>query len=695
MPKTLAHLLVRLGVDAAEFGQKMKAAERTMDKVAAGMKKAGTSLSLYVTAPMLAAAGASLKMAMNAQESENLFEVAMGGMADSARRFSERLRDELGLNSYAVRENVGTFHQMFTAMGLSEQGAYDMATSLTELAYDMSSFFNLRPEEAFEKLRAGITGEAEPLKRLGILIDETTIKHEAWNSGLVATGEELTQVQKVQARYLAIMRQTANAQGDLARTAESPTNQLRRLRAQAEETAVEFGNALMPLLVAALPTLKDMADLVRSAADALNRMDPETRRLALGIAMILAAAGPLLRITSPLIAAGGATAGVFKKAAAAARTLAKTQTLVAASTTVVTTATGNAQLSTARLVKAQGTAKTAAVTLTSANVALAGSFRAVWAAALGVLAPIVAAALAGLAAGRAMRPWVNETLGLAEAMGLVAEKHQDLAEGLLENKETFDAQLELYNQIREKYGLVGKEFEVGTKRTWENASALAYNIAQIEKMQAAQRAAGGAIRETTRARVDATEQVKRHLERIKEEDEALGLVTENLREMYGILSRQDVVDQMDELVADFKLLARDGASGAQLMEKFAPEVQKLADAAKGYTDLDIPNEFSELQWTLEQGLPGWVDTLATRFARDIPDSAGVAKLAISSSFRDAMLDAEGTVKEGYENISEILGRLTGQEFKIKVKPDVEGFSDELQRMLKELGITPDTTGTGG
>ncbi len=112
----------------------------------------------------------ALDMAMDAVESENLFEESMGGMADSAREWSKQLRKDLGLNEYEVRKNVATFNVMFDSMGISEDAAYDMATGMSQLAYDMASFYNLPTEEAFQKLQAGITGEAEPLKRLGILV---------------------------------------------------------------------------------------------------------------------------------------------------------------------------------------------------------------------------------------------------------------------------------------------------------------------------------------------------------------------------------------------------------------------------------------------------------------------------------------------------------------------------------------------
>ena len=103
----------------------------------------------------------------------------------------------LGLNAYEVRKNVGVFYNMTTAMGLTQKQAYDMSTSLTQLAYDMSSFYNLPYEDAFIKLQAGITGEIEPLRRLGIIVNDSVIKQHAYNTGLAKQGAVLTEQQKV------------------------------------------------------------------------------------------------------------------------------------------------------------------------------------------------------------------------------------------------------------------------------------------------------------------------------------------------------------------------------------------------------------------------------------------------------------------------------------------------------------------
>lgn len=216
-------------------------------------------------AAMAAVAVISVKAATDAVESESLFETSFGSMADKAREWSVGLRKELGLNDYEMRKQAGTLYVMTQSMGLSNDQAYQLATGMTMLAQDMASFYNLSTEEAFTKIKSGITGEMEPLKALGILVDESTVKQEAYNEGIAKVGDELTQQQKVLARYSTIMRQTSTAQGDLARTADSPANQMRRLRAEVQLLEIELGQKL-------LPAFKGLMEDAQGAMNAFNRL---------------------------------------------------------------------------------------------------------------------------------------------------------------------------------------------------------------------------------------------------------------------------------------------------------------------------------------------------------------------------------------------------------------------------------------
>lgn len=244
--------------------------KRTSTAFSGLAKAAKLFISAYVVRGMYRIGKESLSMANEVVESESLFAVSMKGMENEARAWSEELSAALGLNAYNLRRNVGTFNTMFMSMGLGEKAAYDMSTGLTQLAEDMASFYNVNPTEMFDKLRAGITGETEPLKRIGILVDEATVKQYALSEGISTTGKNLTQTQKLMARYAAIMAQTTNAQGDLARTINSPVNQIRLLNNTLDMAKISLGQAFQPIQAIVLPILNSLARAALTAANAVK-----------------------------------------------------------------------------------------------------------------------------------------------------------------------------------------------------------------------------------------------------------------------------------------------------------------------------------------------------------------------------------------------------------------------------------------
>lgn len=214
---------------------------------------------LMALSAALATAGKnSLSLAVKAVESENLFNVATEKNAGSIRAWSESVSTSLGLNAYQLRKDAGTWYIMFSAMGMGSEKAKEMSTNLTQLAYDIASLYNIPVEDAFLKLRSGLTGELEPLRRLGILVDVNTVNQTAWREGIAATGAELTAQEKIQSRYATILSQTTAAQGDLARTMNDPANQARRLKAQIEELEIEIGQNLLPIYKEFLRILNDI-----------------------------------------------------------------------------------------------------------------------------------------------------------------------------------------------------------------------------------------------------------------------------------------------------------------------------------------------------------------------------------------------------------------------------------------------------
>lgn len=287
-----------------KLSESMEKAGEKMKSVGEKISSVGSKLSTAVTLPLVGIGTAATKMAMDAVESENLFEVAMGSMAGDARKWSEETSKALGLNAYNVRKNVATYNSMLTSMGLTTQESLKMSEGLTQLSYDMASFYNLKPEEAFEKLKSGISGEAEPLKALGILVNDNTIKTYAYYHGIAKQGEALTEQQKVMARYGVIMESTKNAQGDLGRTMDSPTNKLRIMKEQAEQIGIQFGQILIPILEKLIAVIKPLMDRFQG-------LSKEQQESIVKIGLIVAAIGPVILIVGKVISIIGTLSSII------------------------------------------------------------------------------------------------------------------------------------------------------------------------------------------------------------------------------------------------------------------------------------------------------------------------------------------------------------------------------------------------
>lgn len=205
-------------------------------------------------------------------ENVNLFTASMGEYADEAKAYAEQVGEIMGIDPGSWMRNQGVFQTLSTGFGVAADRAAIMSKNLTQLGYDLSSFFNIAVEGeggAMQKLQAGLAGELEPLRRLGFDLSEARLKAVALSLGIDKTYKSMNQAEKAQLRYYAILNQVTMAQGDMARTLNSPANQLRILKAQVEQAARALGNIFIPLLNAVLPYLIAAAKAVRILANAV------------------------------------------------------------------------------------------------------------------------------------------------------------------------------------------------------------------------------------------------------------------------------------------------------------------------------------------------------------------------------------------------------------------------------------------
>lgn len=193
-------------------------------------------------------------------ETVNLFNVSFGknleGLNDyyeQAIDFQEKLEEKLGVNIEESMRYQALFNSMTKSMGLSADYAYILSENMTKLGYDLASLYNIDTENAMTKLRAGLAGQTEPLRELGLDITEQSLRPIAQSLGITESIRNMSQAEKTVLRYIAVLKQAQVAQGDFARTMESPANQLRIFNAQVTAFKRNMGNLWQGILGGILP----------------------------------------------------------------------------------------------------------------------------------------------------------------------------------------------------------------------------------------------------------------------------------------------------------------------------------------------------------------------------------------------------------------------------------------------------------
>lgn len=230
------------------------------------LKLGGFALSLRQVASMI---GSAITLSNKYQEDLNLFTASMGEYAEKAKEYAETVSEVLGIDPADWMRNQGIFDTLLTGFGAVSDRAYTMSKNLTQLGYDIASFFNISVEESMQKLQSGISGELEPLRRLGYDLSQARLQQTAYTLGINEKVSAMTQAEKAELRYYAIMTQVTTAQGDMARSLEAPANQLRILQAQFTMCARAIGNIFIPMLNAILPVAIAVLKIIREIASAI------------------------------------------------------------------------------------------------------------------------------------------------------------------------------------------------------------------------------------------------------------------------------------------------------------------------------------------------------------------------------------------------------------------------------------------
>ena len=196
-------------------------------------------------------------------EATDLFHNAMGNLSSEADTLISKMQGLLGVDPTKAMTYMATIQSLGTSFGLTSDKAYILSKNLTQLAYDEGSYWNKNVAETFTAMSSAISGEIEPIRRLGVDLSQARLQQELLALGFNKQVSSLSQADKAVLRYIAIMKQTANVQGNLAQTIQSPANQIKILKAQLDMLAKSVGSLLYPALKSILPPLIAAVQLIR------------------------------------------------------------------------------------------------------------------------------------------------------------------------------------------------------------------------------------------------------------------------------------------------------------------------------------------------------------------------------------------------------------------------------------------------
>ena len=234
-------------------------------------KKAGAALAAAFGVKKLVEFGKQcLELGSDLAEVQNVVDVTFPNMTAQVDKFAKSAAQSFGLSETMAKQYTGTFGAMAKAFGFSEKQAYDMGTTLTGLAGDVASFYNLSQDEAYTKIKSVFTGETESLKDLGVVMTQTALDSYAMANGFGKTTSAMTEAEKVALRYQFVQDQLSAAQGDFARTSDSWANQCRILSLQTQSLMATIGQGLINLFTPVIRVINTAIGKLATLANAFK-----------------------------------------------------------------------------------------------------------------------------------------------------------------------------------------------------------------------------------------------------------------------------------------------------------------------------------------------------------------------------------------------------------------------------------------
>lgn len=312
----LEKLFVSVGVDLSGFGSELQSATGEVDKAADDMKrsfadvgkswqqtgtnmmKAGAVMTGAVTAPLVLFGKHAAQAAIDAEEMQSAFNVVFGDMAADVNKWAETTGNAMGRSTQEMQRGALAFQELF-GKALDPRQAAEMSKQFAVLTQDLASFKNLSNEVAQQKLFSGLTGEAEPLRAVGVFLNDAAVEAKLLEMGLQKVNGKFTDQQKILGRAALIREQLAQADGDVMRTSDSTANRIRASQSAWEELSITVGTTLIPALS---PLIGIVSDLLTG----FNQLDPGVQTFIIGALAAAAALGPIITVIGGLVTAAGA-----------------------------------------------------------------------------------------------------------------------------------------------------------------------------------------------------------------------------------------------------------------------------------------------------------------------------------------------------------------------------------------------------
>ena len=289
-------LSVKLSLNDKQFQSALRKSTRSIQRFGKKMQGFGDTMTRNITLPVVGLGAAAVKLASDFEETQSKFNTVFKDISDNAQAASKELSDSFGLSSRASMQLLSDTGDLLTGFGFTQEEALKLSKEVNKLAVDLASFTNVEggAEAASKALTKALLGERESIKQLGIAITEADLKSFAAEQGLVF--KELGRVEKATLTYQLALQQSQNAVGDFARTSDGFANQLRILKAELEDVAVQLGVEILPLA-------KDLVSGLRDLAKFTNRFSSEQRTAALQTAGFAAVLGPIITVAGKMITA--------------------------------------------------------------------------------------------------------------------------------------------------------------------------------------------------------------------------------------------------------------------------------------------------------------------------------------------------------------------------------------------------------